>query len=74
MIAPPGSHEIFYHPIAWTSHKQKRVSYSAFGAEILAAADADYRGYDLKLSMMSLLQDKNVKHELFVDARALLIP
>lgn len=66
-----GNDKAIYHPIAWTSHKQKRVTYSAFGAEILAAADADDRGYDLKLSLASILPDRKITHELFVDARAL---
>lgn len=70
-IKSSGSHGTIYHPLGWTSHKQKRVSYSAFGAEILAAADADDRGYDLKLSIQAILRDRNVTHELYVDARAL---
>lgn len=71
LIEASGDHRKLYHAIGWTSHKQKRVSYSAFGAEILAAADADDRGYDLKLSLGSILPKANLKHELFVDARAL---
>lgn len=71
VIESEGSSEVIYHPIGWTSHKQKRVSYSAFGAEILAAADADDRGFDLKLSLRSILPNSDIRHELFVDARAL---
>lgn len=60
-----------FHAISWTSHKQKRVSYAVFGAEMLAAADADDRGYDLKLSLISFLRNPRLKHEIFVDERAL---
>lgn len=34
-----------FHTIDWTSSKQRRVSYSAYGAEVLACADADDRGF-----------------------------
>lgn len=60
-----------FHPISWTSHKQRRVSYSSFGAEILAAANADDRGYDLKLSFRSLFPDRPLRHKLIVDSKAL---
>lgn len=70
-IKSPGSPDVIYHPLGWTSYKQKSVSYSALGAEILAAADADDRGYDLNLSLQAILRDREVKHKLYVDARAL---
>lgn len=70
-IDEAGSRRRIYHPISWTSHKQKRVSYSAFGAEILAAAETDDRGFDLKLSMASILPDDALRHDLYVEARAL---
>lgn len=31
---------VFYHTLRWASQKQKRVSYSSFGSEILAASNA----------------------------------
>lgn len=71
LIEACGVTDRIFHPISWTSHKQKRVSYSAFGAEILAAADADDRGFYLKMSLKSMMPRRNLKHELFVDARAL---
>ena len=37
-----------YHTIDWHSARQRRVSYSSFGAEILACADADDRGFNLR--------------------------
>lgn len=60
-----------FHPIAWTSHKQRRVSYSSFGAEIIAAACADDRGYDLKMSFRSLFPLTPLRHQLLVDSKAL---
>lgn len=37
-----------YNFIIWSSYKQLEVSYSLFGPEILAAADANDRGFNLK--------------------------
>lgn len=37
------------NPLYWTSAKRRRVTYSSFGAEILASADAEDRKYDMKL-------------------------
>lgn len=71
LIEEDGKKDRIYQPVSWTSHKQKRVSYSAFGVEILAAADADDRGFDLKMSLKSLLPGHEWTHELYVDARAL---
>lgn len=50
------SQDIF-HMVDWTSHKQKRVSYSSYGAEILACATADDRGYYLKEALTPYSQD-----------------
>lgn len=36
-----------YHTIDWASNKQRRIIHSSYGAEILACADADDRGYCL---------------------------
>lgn len=60
-----------FHPISCSSHKQRRVSYSSFGAEVVAATCADDRGYDLKLSFASLFPDRPLRHELLVDSKAL---
>ena len=43
-----------YHVVDWSSAKQKRVCNSSFGAEILAAADADDRTFALRESIRSL--------------------
>lgn len=60
-----------YHPLIWSSHKQKKILYSSFGADILAAADADDRGYHLKSIYASLFPDRFVRHELIVDSKLL---
>lgn len=39
-ITTDSDHDIFHH-IDWCSTKQRRVSYSSYVAEILAAADGD---------------------------------
>lgn len=61
----------FFHAVSWTSHKQRRVTYSSFGAEILAAASGDDRGFDFKMSLSSLFPQKPVKHQLLIDSKAL---
>lgn len=61
----------YFHPIAWSSHKQRRVSYSSFGAEIIAAAYGDDRGFDLKFSLLSLFPQRPVKHQLLIDSKGL---
>lgn len=60
-----------FHPIDWTSHKQRRVSYSSYGAEILAAATADDRGFYFKDAVNRLFPHVTIKHELFVDSKCL---
>lgn len=61
----------FYHAILWSSHKQRKIAYSSFGAEILAAADADDRGYYLKSALAYLFPQKLVRHQLLVDSKSL---
>lgn len=65
---PQGS---MFHEITLTSHKQRRVSYSWIGSEILSAADDDDRDYGLKLSLESLFPRKPMKHELQTGSKAL---
>ena len=60
-----------FHPVDWTSHKQHRVSYSSYGAEILATASADDRGFYFKESINRLFPHAKIKHELFVDSKCL---
>lgn len=71
MIVPERGDSTYIHPIAWSRHKQRRVSYSSFGAEILAATYGDDRGYDLKMSLLSMFPDKPLKHQLLIDSKAL---
>lgn len=40
-----------FHPIDWKSSKKRRVSHSSYGAEILACADADERGFYVKQAL-----------------------
>ena len=60
-----------YHAIDWSSSKQKRVSYSPYGAEVLACAEADDRGYYIKIGLMSLFPNTKVRNELSTDSRCL---
>jgi len=63
--------ESLYYMIDWTSSKQRRVSHSSYGAEILACADADDRGFHLKKCLQSFAPTTPLKHVLHVDSRAL---
>ena len=60
-----------YHPIDWPSSKQKRVSYSPYGAKVLACAEADDREYYIKIGLMSLFPNTKVRNELSTDLRCL---
>lgn len=60
-----------YHAIDWCSNKQRRVSYSPYGAEVLACADADDRGFYLKSALNSIFTRKPTRNELFSDSRCL---
>lgn len=71
-IEVDGLSDRIFHQISWKSLKQKMVSYSAFSAEILEAADAEGRGLDLKKSLIYILTLQDLRNELFVDASALL--
>lgn len=63
------SNDIF-HPIPWSSTKQRKVSYSFFEAEILAATQADDRGYYYTTAFQFLLPKSKLQHLLIVDSRA----
>lgn len=52
-----------------SSHKQRRISYSSFGAELFAASAAGDRGYDVKMSTCSIFPGLPLKHELLVDSK-----
>lgn len=60
-----------YHVIDWSSTRQKRVSYSSYGAEILACTEADDRGFYMKQTLTSLYPQKAFEHILNVDSKGL---
>lgn len=61
-----------YHLIDWASLKQRRVSYSSYGAEILACTEADDRGFNMKMALQSITQDnKRIPHVLNIDSKGL---
>ena len=64
--APP-----LFSVVAWSSHKQHRISYSSYGAEILAAADSDDRGFMIKCAVLEIFQLREFQHELLVDSKSL---
>lgn len=64
--------EKVYHIVDWASVKQKRVSYSSYGAEILACTEADDRGFNIKMAIQSLTTDNtHVPHVLSIDSKGL---
>lgn len=71
LIEYAGTEERLNNPVSWKCHQQKRVSNRAFGEEILAAAEADDRGYDLKMTLKYILTETTLRPDLFVDTRAL---
>lgn len=60
-----------FYVIDWVSTKQKRISHSSYGAEILACAEADDRGYYLKMGLRSLFPKANMRNEITIDSRGL---
>lgn len=64
------SKETFYG-ITWMSGKQRRISHSSFGSEIIAAAEVEERGFDMRETIREIFPQCNIKHEVIVDSRAL---
>lgn len=64
--------QAFIHPIVCSSHKQRRISYSSFGANILPAASSDDREYDIKMSIRSIFSESPLSHKFLVDSKSLL--
>lgn len=60
-----------FHPIDWSSSKQRRVSHSSYGAEILACAETDDRGFHVKQAVQTLFADRKIKHRVNVDSKGL---
>lgn len=70
-VSQSGSNDELYYGISWTSGKQRRISHSSFGAEIIAAADVDERGFDMRETIREIFPHCEVKHEMIVDSKAL---
>lgn len=60
-----------YHPIDWAGEKQRRLSYSSYGAEILACADADGRRYNIQCAMQSISPSDSFSLTVIVDSKGL---
>lgn len=65
------NHSTRYHLIHWASRKQRRVSHCSYGAEILAAADADDEGFMIKSIVQALNPNVAIKSTLLVDSKGL---
>lgn len=59
------------YALGWTSSKQKRISHSSFGAEIIAAADVDERGFDLRETIRDIFTHCHIRHEMILNSNAL---
>ena len=70
-LAIPQRNSVLLHPIEWSSSKQHRVTYSSFGAEIIACAAADDRAYYLRQGVRALLDDSSIKSHINIDSRGL---
>lgn len=64
-------HDNTFHPISWASFKQKRVCYSAYGAEILACTNANDRGFYVKHAVQHLLAQIPELHVFLADSKGL---
>lgn len=60
-----------FFPINWSSVNQLKVTHSSYGSEIVAAADADYRGLYLKMILADLGSSFNLDNVLIVDSKSL---
>lgn len=63
--------ESVFHVIDWVSSKQRRITHSSYGAEILACSDGDDRGFYFKQAINSVSKRNDVIHVLHVDSRGL---
>lgn len=60
-----------FHMLDWVSTKQRRISHSSYGAEILACAEGDDRGFYLKEGMRSLFPKTMMRNEIAIDSMGL---
>lgn len=58
-----------YHIVDWSSSKQRRISHSSYGAEILSCADADDKGFYLKEIMSLISISDRFSNVLNIDSR-----
>jgi len=70
-IAIPDGASVLFHPLDWNSSKQRRVTYSSFGSEILACAEADDRTFGLRSATRLLLDRPTLPSQINVDSRGL---
>lgn len=71
LAQPATCDDRIFHTILWSIHKQKRVSYSSFGDEILAGANADDLGFDLKLLYDAIFTRNKMRYDVYLDYRGL---
>lgn len=62
MVTCMGDNHRIFHTLRCTIHKQKIVTYSTLGAEILAASDTDDRAFDIKTSLESIFTGMFFEH------------
>lgn len=60
-----------YYGFGWTSTKQKQISYSYFGAEIIDAVDVYKRGFNLRETIRKIFPLCHIIHEMIVDSNDL---
>lgn len=60
-----------FHPPDWGSSKQRRVTNSSYGDEILACRNADDHGLNLKMAFRSVFENHDFPHTLVVDSKGL---
>lgn len=60
-----------FHSIDWTCQKQKHVSYSPYGAEILAVRVGDDLRYYYKTAINHLFPKYPIRHDLNIDGKGL---
>lgn len=60
-----------FYLIDWSSLKKRRISHSSHGAEILACADGDDMGLNVKNCLTELQREKKVQNTVKVDSRGL---
>lgn len=71
LIAYDEDGESVFHVVDWVSSKQRRITHSSYGAEILACSDGDDRGFYFKQALNSVSRRNDVIHVLHVDSRGL---